>query len=144
MTLNSSGRQLYVAIEISWDFKTALMNEQKKKKTKQTKWETETSTQSQDWKFYEAEIFITAIATGNNGQISGISSTNLCYTMNVSMLWHQPNSSTNNPCPNPKKKTGQFIKLSTPNKFLYFEPKSLNPTEPSMANWFRNVSLVFK
>ena len=67
---------MYVAIEISWDFKIALMNE--KKKTKQTKWGTETSTQSHDRKFYEAGIFITAIGTGNNGQISSISSTNNC------------------------------------------------------------------
>ena len=44
---------MYVAIEISWDFKIALMNEQKKKKkkTKQTKWGTETATQSHDRKF---------------------------------------------------------------------------------------------
>ena len=35
MTLNSKWKTLYVAIEISWDFKIALMNEQKKKtKTK--------------------------------------------------------------------------------------------------------------
>ena len=72
---------MYVAIEISWDFKIALMNEPKKnkknkKKTKQTKWGTETSIQSHDRKFYEANIFITAIATGNNGQISSISSIN--------------------------------------------------------------------
>ena len=82
---------MYAAIEISWDFKIALMNEQKNKnkKTKQTKWGTETSTQSHDRKFYEAEIFITSIATGNNGQISSISSTNNCYTMNVSMLDHE-------------------------------------------------------
>ena len=55
-----------------------------------------------------------------------------------------------NPTPPPtipaqiQKKTGQFLKLSTPNKFLDFEPKSLNPTEPIIADWFRNVSLVFK
>ena len=43
---------MYVAIEISWDFKIALMNEEKKiKKTKQTKWGTETATQSHDRKF---------------------------------------------------------------------------------------------
>ena len=34
-----------------------------------------------------------------------------------------------------QKKTGQFLKLSTPNKFLYFEPKSLNPIEPSIAGY---------
>ena len=55
-----------------------------------------------------------------------------------------PNYSTNNPGLNPKKE-GQFLKLSTPNKFLYFKPKSLNPTEPSIAGYgSKNVSHVFK
>ena len=47
--------------------------------------------------------------------------------------------------PKSKKKKGQFLKLSTPNKFLYFEPKSLNPTEPNIAGYGnKNVSHVLK
>ena len=79
MTLNSKWKTIVCS---NWNFMgfQNSFNEwtKKKKKPKQTRWETETWTQSYDWKFYEAEIFITAIATSNNGQISSISSTNLC------------------------------------------------------------------
>ena len=42
-----------------------------------------------------------------------------------------------------KKKTGQFLKLSTPNKFFYFEPKSLNPTKPSIAEYGLEIFHMF-
>ena len=79
MTLNSKWKTIVCSNWNFMGFQNSLNEWRKKnKKTKQTKWAIETSTQSHDKKFYEADIFITAIATGNNGQISSISSTNNC------------------------------------------------------------------
>ena len=79
MILNSKWKTIVCSNWNFMGFQNCLIEwTKKKKKTKQTKWGTKTSTQSHDRKFYGAEIFITAIATSNNGQISSISSTNNC------------------------------------------------------------------